>query len=47
MDVAVALGGDPALTYAATAPLPPNLDEVLFAGFLRKKKVQLVKGGNS
>jgi 4-hydroxy-3-polyprenylbenzoate decarboxylase len=44
MEVAVALGGDPALTYAATAPLPPNLDEILFAGFLRKKKVQLVKG---
>ena len=44
MDVAVALGGDPALAYAATAPLPPNLDEVLFAGFLRKKKVPLVKG---
>jgi len=44
MEVAVALGGDPVLTYVATAPLPPNLDEVLFAGFLRKKKVQLVKG---
>lgn len=44
MEIAVALGGDPALTYASTAPLPPNLDEVLFAGFLRKKKIQLVKG---
>src|SRR5207248_183405 len=43
MPVAVALGGDPALTFAATAPLPDGLDEVLFAGFLRKKSVELVK----
>ena len=41
--VAVALGGDPILTYCATAPLPPNLDEYILAGFLRKKKVALVK----
>jgi 4-hydroxy-3-polyprenylbenzoate decarboxylase len=41
--VAVVLGGDPALTYAATAPLPPGIDEMLFAGFLRKKPVHLVK----
>jgi len=40
--VAVALGGDPVLTYAATAPLPPNVDEVLFAGWLRRKPVELV-----
>lgn len=37
MPVAVALGGDPAYTYAATAPLPPNVDEYMLAGFLRKK----------
>ena len=43
MPVAVTLGGDPALTFAATAPLPDGLDEVLFAGFLRKKSVELVK----
>src|SRR5436305_11957613 len=35
--VAVALGGDPALTYCATAPLPPQVDEILFAGWLRGK----------
>jgi 4-hydroxy-3-polyprenylbenzoate decarboxylase len=43
MPVSVTLGGDPAYTYAATAPLPENLDEYLLAGFLRKKKVDLVK----
>lgn len=43
MPVAVALGGDPVYTYAATAPLPPNVDEYMLAGFLRKKKVDLVK----
>jgi len=43
IDVAIALGGDPALTYAATAPLPPAIDEMLFAGFLRKKPVHLVR----
>jgi 4-hydroxy-3-polyprenylbenzoate decarboxylase len=43
MPVAVFLGGDPALTFAATAPLPDGLDEFLLAGFLRKKSVELVK----
>jgi 4-hydroxy-3-polyprenylbenzoate decarboxylase len=42
MPVAVTLGGDPVYTFAATAPLPDGLDEILFAGFLRKKSVQLV-----
>jgi 4-hydroxy-3-polyprenylbenzoate decarboxylase len=42
MPVAVALGGDPVYTYAATAPLPENVDEYMLAGFLRKKKVELV-----
>jgi 4-hydroxy-3-polyprenylbenzoate decarboxylase len=43
MPVAVTLGGDPAMTFAATAPLPDGLDEVLFAGFVRKKSIDLVK----
>src|ERR1051326_5236069 len=43
MPVAVTLGGDPAYSYTATAPLPDGLDEILFAGFLRRKSVELVK----
>ncbi len=43
MEAAIALGGDPILTYAATAPLPPGMDELLFAGFLRRKRVRLVR----
>ena len=43
MPVSVTLGGDPAYTYSATAPLPDNIDEYMLAGFLRKKKVKLVK----
>jgi len=42
MEIAVALGGDPALTYAASAPLPDDFDEMLFAGFLRKRAVDMV-----
>ena len=41
--VAVAIGADPALTYSATAPLPPVIDEVAFAGFLRGRPVKMVK----
>lgn len=41
--VAVAIGTEPALTYAATAPLPPALDEFAFAGLLRGKSVDLVQ----
>ncbi|MDX1919121.1 MAG: UbiD family decarboxylase, partial [Candidatus Caenarcaniphilales bacterium] len=41
--VAVAIGADPALVYAATAPLPSMIDETIFAGFLRNKPVELVK----
>ena len=44
LELAVCLGGDPAMIYAATAPLPPQIDEILFTGFLRKKGVELVKG---
>jgi 4-hydroxy-3-polyprenylbenzoate decarboxylase len=40
--VAVVLGGDPAITYAATAPLPDGVDELIFAGFLRRRAVELV-----
>lgn len=43
MPVVVSLGGDPVYTYAATAPLPDNVDEYMLAGFLRKKKVELVR----
>ena len=41
--MAVALGTDPAVTYAATAPLPPGIDELMFAGFLRGKPVELAR----
>jgi 4-hydroxy-3-polyprenylbenzoate decarboxylase len=44
MPVAIALGGDPALGYCASAPLPPGVDEYLLAGFLRGEGVPLVKG---
>ena len=46
LEVAVALGGDPALTYAATAPLPaiPSINEFSLTGFLRNKPIKLVKG---
>ncbi len=43
MPVSVALGGDPVYTYASTAPLPENINEYILAGFLRKKKVKLVR----
>ncbi len=42
MPVAVAIGGDPTVVYSATAPLPPGIDEMLLAGFLRKKPVDMV-----
>ena len=41
LEVAVALGTDPAVTYAATAPLPAGIDELMFAGFLRGEPVEL------
>lgn len=41
--VAVAIGCDPAVTYSATAPLPKDIDELMLAGFLRNKPVELVK----
>lgn len=46
MPVAIALGGDPASIYAASAPLPPGIDEYLFAGFLRREPVRLAKAAS-
>jgi 4-hydroxy-3-polyprenylbenzoate decarboxylase len=43
MPVAIALGGDPALIYAASAPLPPGVDEIVFAGWLRGSGVEMVR----
>ncbi len=43
LEVAVAIGSDPATLYSSTAPLPEDVDEMLLAGFLRKSPVELVK----
>ena len=43
MAVCIAIGGDPASMYSASAPLPPNIDEFIFAGFLRRAPVALTK----
>ncbi len=43
MPVCIVVGADPASMYSASAPLPPNVDEFIFAGFLRKEPVKLVK----
>jgi len=43
LDVAVALGADPVLTYCATAPMPEGLDELMLAGVIGKRRVELVK----
>ena len=43
LELAVALGTDPAVTYSATAPLPPGIDELMFAGFLRGEPVELAR----
>ena len=43
IECAVAIGTDPVVTYAATAPLPRDVDEMVFAGFLRHKPVELVQ----
>jgi len=43
LPVSVAIGADPALPFAATAPMPEGLDELLLAGFLRRERVELVK----
>src|SRR3954454_22814499 len=43
LEVAVALGADPVLTYSATAPMPEGLDELMLAGVLGRRRVELVK----
>ena len=43
MPVCIVIGADPASVYSASAPLPPAVDEFIFAGFLRKEPVQLTK----
>jgi 4-hydroxy-3-polyprenylbenzoate decarboxylase len=43
MEVAVAIGTDPALTFSAIVPAPPDIEEFIIAGFLRQKPVELVK----
>ncbi len=43
MPVAVAIGADPATMYSAILPMPPEIDEMMIAGFLRSKPVEMVK----
>ncbi|HSZ64263.1 MAG TPA: UbiD family decarboxylase [Terriglobales bacterium] len=43
MEVAVAIGADPALTFSAIVPAPPDVEEFVIAGFLRQKPIELVK----
>ncbi len=43
LEVCVILGGDPAVTFSAISPLPPGIDEMLFAGFIRREGINLVK----
>jgi len=43
MEVAVAIGTEPALTFSAIVPAPPDVEEFIIAGFLRQKPVELVK----
>lgn len=43
MDVAIAIGCDPACMYAGSAPLPPGIDEIMFAGWLRRERVEMVR----
>ena len=43
MDVAVAIGTDPALTFSAIVPAPPEVEEFIVAGFLRQQPIELVK----
>lgn len=43
MPISVAIGADPAVTFSAIAPLPPDIDEMMFAGFVRNEPVRMVK----
>lgn len=44
LEVAICIGPDPSVIYAASAPLPPEIDELMMAGFIRKESVEVVKG---
>ena len=44
LEVAVALGGDPATIWTGSAPLPPGMDEILISGFIRQEGVEMVRG---
>jgi len=44
LDVAVVIGGEPVLPYVSSAPLPPEVDEYLFAGVILERPVELVRG---
>ncbi|MCE2463759.1 MAG: menaquinone biosynthesis decarboxylase [Dehalococcoidia bacterium] len=44
IDVAIALGGDPATIWTGSAPLPPDMNELIVSGFIRQEGVELVKG---
>ena len=43
MPVSVAIGCDPTVIYAATAPLPKMIDEMIFAGYLKRRPIGLTK----
>jgi len=43
LEIAVSIGADPAITFSATAPVPDGVDEMLLAGFIRKKAVEMIK----
>ncbi len=43
MPAAIAVGSDPAVIYSSSAPLPEGMDEMLFAGFLRRESVEMVR----
>jgi len=47
LPVSIVLGGDPALIFSSIAPLPENIDEVLFSAFLKNKKIKLAKSQHS
>ncbi len=44
MEVAVVIGCDPATIYAGSAPLPPGIDEIMLAGWLRRERAEMVPG---
>ncbi len=44
IDVAIALGGDPATIWTGSAPLPPDMSELIVSGFIRQEGVEMVKG---